>query len=100
VLPHVLRFNAPMAATLYAELAEIAVPGCTGSAEAKTALLIQHMELLAQRTGIETRLREVGITQADLPRLAADAMLQTRLLVNNPREMTEQDALAIYTAAY
>jgi len=100
VLPHVLRFNAPTAAPLYAELAEIAVPGCNGSAEAKTALLIQHMELLAQRTGIETRLCEVGISEADLPRLAGDAMLQTRLLVNNPREMTEQDALAIYTAAY
>ena len=35
-----------------------------------------------------------------LPRLAADAMLQQRLLVNNPREVGEADALAIYRAAY
>ena len=35
-----------------------------------------------------------------LPTLAADAMLQQRLLVNNPREMNEQQALAIYQAAY
>ena len=27
-------------------------------------------------------------------------MLQTRLLQNNPREMTEQDALQIYQAIY
>ena len=32
--------------------------------------------------------------------LARDAMLQQRLLVNNPREVSEADALAIYQAAY
>jgi alcohol dehydrogenase len=32
--------------------------------------------------------------------MASDAMLQTRLLVNNPRPVTEADALAIYTAAF
>jgi alcohol dehydrogenase len=32
--------------------------------------------------------------------MASDAMLQTRLLVNNPRRVTEEDALAIYSAAY
>ena len=35
-----------------------------------------------------------------LPRLAADAMLQQRLLVNNPPAVGEADALAIYRAAY
>ena len=32
--------------------------------------------------------------------LAKDALLQQRLLINNPRELTEADALAIYQAAY
>jgi alcohol dehydrogenase class IV len=32
--------------------------------------------------------------------LAEDAMKQTRLLVNNPRELTFDDAYAIYSAAY
>lgn len=45
------------------------------------------MEDLAERTGIETRLTQVGVTESDLDRLAADAMLQTRLLGNNPREV-------------
>jgi alcohol dehydrogenase len=35
-----------------------------------------------------------------LPQLAADAMLQTRLLGNNPVEVTEADALALYRAAF
>ncbi|GAB3542591.1 iron-containing alcohol dehydrogenase [Noviherbaspirillum agri] len=99
VLPHVLRFNAPNAATLYAELAEIVAPGATGSAEARTQALIDRMDEIAQRTGIETRLRQVGIAESDLDRLADDAMLQTRLLTNNPRQVSREDARAIYAAA-
>lgn len=99
VLPHVLRFNAPNAATLYAELAEIIAPAATGSAEARTQALINRMEEIAKRTGIETRLRQVGIAESDLDRLADDAMLQTRLLTNNPREVSREDARAIYAAA-
>lgn len=99
ILPQVLRFNAPNAAPLYAELAEIIAPNATGSNEARTHALIVRMEEIAQRTGIETQLRQVGITEADLDRLADDAMLQTRLLTNNPREVTRADARAIYAAA-
>ncbi len=50
-------------------------------------------------TGIETCLRQVGILESDLERLADEAMLQTRLLGNNPREVTRADARAIYAAA-
>ena len=39
------------------------------------------------------------MTEADLPRLAENAMKQTRLLVNNPREVTFADAYAIYSEA-
>ena len=99
VLPHVLRFNAPNAAPLYAELAEIVAPGSTGSVEARTQALIDRMDEIARLTGIETRLSQVGIAESDLDRLADDAMLQTRLLTNNPREVTRADARAIYAAA-
>jgi alcohol dehydrogenase class IV len=99
VLPHVLRFNASHAAPLYAELADIVVPGAGGSDEARTEGLIAAMQKIAQGTGIQTRLAEVGITEADLDRLADDAMLQTRLLGNNPRDITRADARAIYAAA-
>ncbi len=100
VLPHVLRFNAPVAAAQYAELATIALPKVTGSDEARCNVLIAHLEELACATGIERCLHQVGISEADIPRLTKDAMLQTRLLVNNPREVTEQDIVAIYTAAF
>jgi alcohol dehydrogenase class IV len=99
VLPHVLRFNAPNAAHLYAELAEIVAPEATGSTEARAQGLINKMEQMAKRVGIETQLRQVGIVESDLDRMADDAMLQTRLLTNNPREVTRDDARAIYAAA-
>ena len=99
VLPHVLRFNAPEAAPLYAELAAIAVPQASGSAEARTEALIAAMQQTARITGIQTTLQQVGILESDLERLADDAMLQTRLLGNNPREVTRADARAIYAAA-
>ncbi|MGG7605314.1 iron-containing alcohol dehydrogenase [Massilia sp. BKSP1R2A-1] len=99
VLPHVLRFNMPAAARLYAELAAIVVPHASGSEEARTEALIVAMQQIAKIAGIETMLSQVGIRESDLDRLAADAMLQTRLLGNNPRELTQADARAIYAAA-
>ena len=57
------------------------------------------MQQIAEVTGIATRLAQVGIAESDLDRLADDAMMQTRLLGNNPREVTREDARAIYAAA-
>ena len=48
---------------------------------------------------MQSRLSEVGVSHNNLPMLAADAMKQERLLINNPREMTYDAALAIYTKA-
>ncbi|MGF6758053.1 iron-containing alcohol dehydrogenase [Paraburkholderia sp. GAS42] len=100
VLPHVLRFNAPIAAGLYAELAAVIVPDATGSDEAKTVSLINKIDEMITATGIPRTLREVGVQKSDLERMASDAMLQTRLLMNNPRPVNESDAFAIYSAAF
>lgn len=100
VLPHVLRFNANAAAQQYAQLADIIAPDAHGSDEARTAAWIARIDALIAATGIPRTLREVGVGRHELPRMAADAMLQTRLLVNNPREVGEADALAIYEQAW
>ncbi|WP_341249115.1 iron-containing alcohol dehydrogenase [Cupriavidus pauculus] len=100
VLPHVMRFNAVPAAKLYGELAEVVVPGVSGSDDAKTIALISHIESMILASGIPRTLREVSVKETDIARMASDAMLQTRLLVNNPREVTEADAAAIYQAAF
>jgi len=99
VLPHVLRFNLPAAAGLYAELADIVAPQASGSEEARAEALVVAMQQIALVTGIQRTLQQVGIKETDLDQLADDAMLQTRLLGNNPRTVTRDDARAIYAAA-
>ena len=100
LLPHVLRFNASHSAPLYAKLATIIAPDATGSEEARSFALIVAIDTMANQVGIETQLRQVGIAESDLNRLAGDAMLETRLLTNNPHEVSSADAHAIYRAAW
>ena len=55
---------------------------------------------LADDLGLQTRLRELDIPEQDLSKLAQQAILQQRLLINNPRPVSEQDAYTIYRQAY
>lgn len=94
VLPQVLRFNEPVAAHLYEELVPfVEAPAVSGG-------LVERMEYLIRAVELPRRLRELDIAEDFLPTLAADAMKQQRLLVNNPRDLAEDDALAIYREAY
>jgi alcohol dehydrogenase len=92
MLPPVLRYNAEAAEPLYAELASHL------GLHASTDGLVEEMERIADVVGIETRLSQLGISHNDLPRLAEEAMDVKRLLVNNPRDMTLDAALACYEA--
>ncbi|MBD9677503.1 iron-containing alcohol dehydrogenase [Pseudomonas sp. PDM18] len=100
VLPEVIRFNAPNAGPLYAELAPLLLGERLRSNADRTEQFIAELADLSPRSGLPSRLRDAGVPEDSLPRLAADAMLQQRLLVNNPREVSESDALAIYRAAF
>jgi alcohol dehydrogenase len=102
VLPHVLRFNGPEAGHQYVELAPIILPGKTLPEDplAVTELLATYFLQLAEDLGLPTTLRQMDIDEADLPMLAEQAMLQQRLLINNPRDVSFDDALAIYQQAF
>lgn len=102
VLPHVLRFNAPDAAELYAQLAPIIVPQqqLPDDPIAVTQILADYFLSLADDLGLQTTLRQMNIPETDLSMLAQEAMQQQRLLINNPRELALDDALAIYRQAF
>ena len=94
LLPHVLAFNAaePAAERAYSELAPLlGARGADG--------LIARLTELSAACGLEPGMGVLGVRGEHLDAMAADAMRQTRLLVNNPRELTEADARAIYAAA-
>lgn len=46
------------------------------------------------------RLGDIGVTEADLPRLADEAMGQSRLLGNNPSDLGRDEILAAYRNAW
>jgi len=104
VLPYVLRFNSVdnKATKDYSELAPFLFPDIDISKgrQAICKEFIDRLENLSKKLGLPQKLREVNIPKEACKKMASDAMKQTRLLVNNPREVTENDALNIYEAAW
>ena len=101
MLRHVLAFNAVAARDHYAELAEVLDPTCGAlGSQAKAALLIDRLDQLVTASGLKPRLRDHGIAFDEAPLLAREAMKQQRLLVNNPVEITQNDAQRLYEAAW
>ncbi|CAN5902765.1 iron-containing alcohol dehydrogenase [soil metagenome] len=99
MLAPVIRFCLDAALPLYAEIAQIVVPQFSGTERQRASALADYLASLAGELGLPQRLSEVGIAAADVPQLAEDAMLQTRLLVNSPREIRLEDAAALYAEA-
>ena len=100
VLLEVLKFNAPHTKHLYAELMQWLDPYSKGSTEGLCDLFIDHMQRHLDESGLKLKLSQLNVPENMLDRLAEDAILQTRLLQNNPREMDKQHALEIYQAIY
>ncbi len=100
LLPYVMEFNVPAAPEKYAGVA-VAL-GCERQADhlstAKAG--IQKIREIIAACNIPSTLKEVGISRDSIPQMAQEAMLIQRLLINNPRAVTLDDAVAIFTAAY
>jgi alcohol dehydrogenase len=90
LLPHVMQFNSPVAADRYQAIAR-----AMGAKDAVAAVVE-----LSQAVGTNRQMREFGVEERHLPEMAAAAMQVQRLLKNNPREMTEADALTVYQQAW
>ena len=100
LLPSVMKFNRPANLRRYAEVA-LAL-GCEPGQDADETAQhgVEFIYRLAEAVGIPQKLTELGIPQTAVPGMAKAAMEVQRLLKNNPREVTEQDALNIYNSLY
>lgn len=99
VLPQVLRFNAPVCGERLADAAFALGAGDTNkSADWNTAAAIDAVAALAERAGMPSRLAGFGITEADFPQIAADA-LNDEVLANTPRMPTAADITSLLAAA-
>ena len=100
LLPHVMEYNLGGAAERYARVAEaLGVPAAPDLLDTARAGVARVRELCAE-CGVAMGLGRYGISEDAIPHLADAAMKVTRLLKNNPREMTAEAAEAIYRAAY
>lgn len=100
MLTHVLGHNLHAAMSLYAELGTLLDPSLAPlGAQAQAQGFVEAIRELCAAAGVPRRLSEVGVGEGDLDLLAAEAMKQERLLVNNPCPIGEADARRLYAAA-
>jgi alcohol dehydrogenase len=97
LLPHVVRWNGAVAGVRYAEL--LAATGRPTDPAHGAEALAARLEVLARAAGLPRRLADVGVAEAELPELAAEAALQWTGRFN-PRPFDGQAAQDLYRAAY
>jgi alcohol dehydrogenase class IV len=101
MLPYVMRYNILGCPSKFAQMAKAFGEKVEGISELIGAeIAVRFIERLSDDIRVPRRLRDVGIPEDAIPRLAEAAMKVTRLLANNPRKVTLEDAVAIYKSAY
>ena len=94
---HVMEFNKTACAERLAELSDAVFPGlATKSTEEKAAHIIEEIAAIVCDTEIPTSLEEFGVQPEDIDFLVTAGSQQTRLLVNNCKELSLEDIRYIY----
>jgi alcohol dehydrogenase len=96
LMPEVLRFNLSANPKRHAEVARALGVTLEGTNEQVALAGIEKIETISKACNIPQRLTDIGVIEYVLPELADIAMKVTRLLKNNPREVTREDAINIY----
>lgn len=98
LLAPVMRFNEAVCREKFAAAYDYCVhteDKCT-TVEEKSAYILAWMENIVKDLEIPTSLKEFGVSLEDLDGLVEAGMQVQRLLVNNMREVTPNDARSIY----
>lgn len=100
LLPYVMEFNLVASPARYADVA-IAL-GCEREKDDLTTAKkgVEKIKEIIVQCGLPLRLRDAGVNEEAIPTMAKDAMKVQRLLKNNPREVTLEDAINIYKEAF
>jgi alcohol dehydrogenase len=98
LLPHVIRFNTPVVAHLYADLAH-EVGLVNGDPSAAGEVLAQRVTELLRASNLPTSLSACGVSTGILHLLAEEAAQQWTGKFN-PRPVGESELLRLYEAAY
>lgn len=98
LLPVIMNFNMPACIDKYADIAQAMGVDISGMDKQQAAeAAVKAVQELSIRVGIPQKLSELNITAEDIPALAAQA-IQDVCTPGNPREVTEEQIIALYTA--
>lgn len=96
LLPTIMEFNMPTRIEKYGVIAQhmgVDTTGMTPEEAAQAA--VDAVRALSIRVGIPQHLSEIGITEADIPALAAQAITDV-CTPGNPRDVTEAEIIELY----
>ncbi len=101
LLPHVMEYNLPANLPKYAKIAQMLGVETQGLSPQEAAELgITAVRALAADIGIPLRVRDIGVPREALEELAGATMSVTRLLANNPKQLTLDDVRHIWENAW
>jgi alcohol dehydrogenase class IV len=101
LLPHVMRFNAPVRQAALVRIAALLGENVQDLSESQAAeQAIVAVERINREIGIPARIRDLGGTPAQLPGWAEKAFALSRLRAVNPRPSSLEDLTAILHAAF
>ncbi len=96
IFPHTLAFNARAVPEKTARVME----ALGAPARADEESVSEHARRFCADLGVEMRLHRLGVPEGDLAAMAGEAHAIRRLLDNNPRDMSREDILSLYRAAF
>lgn len=101
LLPHVLEYNLPVCAPQLAQVARWMGENTDGLSEREAAWkAISSIQQLIQDIGLPSKMRDIGIQEANIRPMAEATLGVTRLLRSNPRTLTADDLENIFKKAF
>ena len=100
LLPHVIRFNGAAVPERFVPIAQaMGLPGIAGApAEEAVHRVADEVRRLGDEVGVPRGLRDLGVTSADIPRLA-QLTLGDACLTTNPRPASAAQVAELFRAA-
>ncbi len=98
LLPSVMRFNIPQAVEVYANIGRKLGADISLTDEDAAYFGVEIIEKLISDCDIKCNINQFGIEEKDIELLSIEALKVQRLLKNNPREVTYEDAYSIYSS--
>ena len=94
-LPYIMDYNAPAVKDKLVRVARaLGETGLTEAAAASRA--VARVKSMLEKLELPTKLSDLNVPRADLPKLAEDMLKEKGYLARNPREIVPEDALKIF----